>query len=411
MDAVGIIAEYNPLHNGHVHHMRQARLLTGADAAVVAMSGNYVQRGEPALIDKWTRTELALRAGADLVIEIPALFCLGDAGRYARAGVRLLEATGKVSRIAFGSETDDAEALSRIAGILSDHHDEIERRVKELRSTGLSYPGSRAAAFLEICEALAGDDDAERDVIMNDFLRLQRPNNILGIEYIKAMRTARPLAIRREGAGYSDPYDGSKQFQSASAIRQMALYGQDMESYVPEYTAGILDESHLTGPDLDKWFDTLRYAVLSTDADIIEDCPSGGEGLANLMKTAVNGAENWSAFIESIKSKRYTYTRLSRLCMQLILGITRSGYGMDGPEYIRVLGFNDKGRALLAEMRDEGSADLPVIINVNKSAGDLGEEANKLLRLDLHASDIYNLMTGTEMEKGSDRRHSPVIAG
>ncbi|MBE6026984.1 MAG: nucleotidyltransferase [Clostridiales bacterium] len=409
MRATGITAEYNPLHNGHVHHLEQARAVTGADAVVVAMSGDCVQRGEPAIMDKWIRTELALKSGADLVIEIPALFCLGNAGQYAEAGVRLLESTGKISHIAFGSESGNAEELIRIASFLKDRHDEIEKRAKELRGTGMSYPAARAAAFSEVRAAVKRTEASSDEEIGNELLALQSPNNILGIEYIKSMRSAKPVVIRRSGAGHHDPYDDNIRFQSASAIRKQVLNGQDVEACVPDHTAKALREAHLTGPDLDKWFDSLRYAVLSTDADVIEDCPSGGEGLANLMKSAVSGADCWSEFIEQIKSKRYTYTRLSRLCMQLLLGITRSRYIITEPGYIRVLGFTEKGRELLAEMRDDGSASLPVIINVNKSRDGLSQEEKALLDLDMRAADVYNLMTGKDMVSGSDHRRGPVI--
>ena len=409
MKACGIIAEYNPLHNGHVYHLEQARLLTGADAVVVAMSGDHVQRGEPAIIDKWTRTELALKSGADLVIEIPALFCLGNAGQYAGAGVRLLEATGKVSHIAFGSETDDAEPLKRIAETLRDKNAEIDSIILKMRDKGLSYPAARELAYAQMRAALKGTDPESDSEILGDRNLFDKPNAILAVEYIKAMRMAEPVVIHRKGAGYSDPYDENAAYQSASAIRTQTFDGLDAGRFVPECTAEALKKCHLTGPDRDKWFDALTYAVLSTDAEIIEDCPSGGEGLANLMKSSLGEANSWTSFIKKIKSKRYTYTRLSRLCMQLLLGITRSKYDISEPEYIRVLGTNEKGRKLLAEMRDDGSADLPVIINVNKSMGDLSEKAQKLLELDMHATDIYNLMTGADIREGSEHRHAPVI--
>ena len=409
MKAVGTVAEYNPLHNGHVYHLEQARLLTGADAVVAAMSGDFVQRGEPAIMDKWQRTEHALRGGADLVIEIPALFCLGNAGQYAEEGVRLLEATGKVSHIAFGSESGDAASLVRIAGTFRDHDDEIQDHIRSLRGKGYSYPAARALAYAKVRSAIKGSDLDKDPEILEDLKILEKSNDILGIEYIRAMMSAEPAVIRREGAGYSDPYDGSFPYQSSSALRTQTFAGNDVSGYVPPFTAEALKACHLTGPDRDGWFDALRYAVLSTDEDVIEDCPSAGEGLANLMKPALESAYSWTSFVRRMKSKRYTYTRLSRLCMQLLLGITRSKYDICGPEYIRVLGFNEKGRALLAEMRDNGSASLPVIINVNKSYGDLSDEAQKLLELDMHAADIYNLITGNDIGQGSDRRHAPVI--
>ena len=238
---------------------------------------------------------------------------------------------------------------------------------------------------------------------------IDKSNDILAIEYIKALNKAEPVVIHRKGAGYNDPHDETITYQSASAIRAQTLDGHDVGMYVPECTAEALSQCHLTGPDCDKWFDALTYAILSTDADMIEDCPSAGEGLANLLKSAISDADSWTSFIKRIKTKRYTYTRLSRLCIQLMLGITRSKYDISGPEYIRVLGFNEKGRTLLAEMRNDESAELPVIINVNKSSGQLNEKALRLLELDMHAADIYNLMTGMEIGKGSDHRHSPVI--
>ena len=409
LKAAGITAEYNPLHNGHVYHISETRRATGCDAVVVAMSGDYVQRGEPAIMDKWERAEHALRSGADLVIEIPALFCLGNAGQYADAAVRILEATGKVSHISFGSESGDADALKRIAGVLRDHDQEIEDAIRSLTKTGSSYPAARALAYSEVRAAEKGTDAKSDPEILCDVRILEKANDILAIEYIKAMKSAEPVVIQRQGAGYDDPFDDRIKYQSASALRNQNFAGHDVSEYVPEYTAESMKECHLTGPDLDGWFDALRYAILSTDAEIIEDCPSGGEGLASLLKTSAASSDSWTDLVKHIKSRRYTYTRLSRLCMQLVLGITRSRYDMGAPGYIRVLGFNDRGRELLAEIRDEESASLPVIINVNKSADSLNKESQELLKLDMHAADIYNLITKGEIGAYSDHRHTPVI--
>ncbi len=408
LKAAGITAEYNPLHNGHAFHIEETRRITGCDAVVVAMSGDYVQRGEPAVMDKWVRTGHALRSGADLVLEIPVLYCLGNAGQYAGAAVRILEATGKVKSISFGSESGDAGSLIRIARYFRDYESEIEESVRSVRGKGFSYPAARALAYSEVVSSVKGTDPDTDPEIINDIRLLDKANDILGIEYIKAMTAAEPVVIRREGAGYGDPYDEKTTYQSASALRTQLFAGRDISRYVPECTAESLISCHLTGPDRDKWFDALRYAVLSADAELIEDCPSGGEGLASLLKESAAYASSWTELVRHIKSKRYTYTRLSRLCMQLVLGISRSRYDIAMPEYIRVLGFNDRGRELLAEMRDDESADLPVIINVNKSAGSLNEKAAALLKLDMHAADIYNLMTKGEIGSLSDHIHSPV---
>ena len=409
LKAAGITAEYNPLHNGHVYHIGETRRVTGCDAVVVAMSGDYVQRGEPAIMDKWVRTEHALRSGADLVLEIPVLFCLGNAGQYASAAVKILEATGKVSHISFGSESGDGEALVRIAKVFRDNGSEIEAAIRSIRGKGFSYPVARALAYSEVMADKKGTDPDSDPEILNDIQILNKANDILAVEYIRAMRNAEPAVIHREGAGYGEPLDERMVYQSASALRTQVLEGVDISGYVPGSAADALKTCHLTGPDQDGWFDFLRYAVLSTDTEVIEDCPSGGEGLASLLKTGAVSAESWTALIRQIKSKRYTYTRLSRLCMQLVLGISRSRYDISGPGYIRVLGFSERGRELLAEMRDEGSASLPVIINVNKSHESLDREAAKLLQLDMHAADIYNLITKGGIGPCSDHRHPPVI--
>ncbi len=409
LKAAGITAEYNPLHNGHVYHIKETRRITGCDAVVVAMSGDFVQRGEPAFMDKWVRTRHALLSGADLVLEIPAFFCLGNAGQYADAAVKILEATGRVSHISFGSESGDAGTLKKAAETLKENGPEITERIRSMKNTGFSYPAARALAYSELKASANGagslSDDgapqyAELPVLAND---------ILAVEYIKALNSAEPVVIKRRGGSYDAGFDAGAEYQSSSAVRSRILAGNDVSEYVPGCTAESLKECHLTGTDLDGWFDILRYAVLSAGRDQIEDCPSGEEGLAFLLKSGAACAESWTDLVSRIKSKRYTYTRISRLCMQLVLGMSRSRYGNCSPGYIRVLGFNDCGRALLAEMRNEGCAELPVIINVNKSAEGLDESAASLLRLDIHAADIYNLVTKGEVGSCSDHLHPPVM--
>ena len=422
MKATGITAEYNPLHNGHVYHMDKARTLTGADAVVVAMSGDFVQRGEPAMLDKWKRTELALRGGADLVIEIPALYCLGNAGQYASAGVKLLEALGCDS-VAFGSECGDTGLLAEIAGFLVISADEISSEVQELRTSGLSYPAARSKAYEKVrrqymqdkCENAGTDAGADagavEEILQKELKVLESSNDILSLEYILAMEKAAPVAIKREGAGYSDPYDIRFDYQSATALRTQLFSGHDISKYVPECTAEMLTSgAHLTGPDRDKWFDLLRYAVMSTPAEIIEDCPSGGEGLSNLMKSEIMRAESWTQFARLVKSRRYTFTRIMRLCSQVLLGITRQGFDTSGgPEYVRVLGFTSRGRELLSEVRKNESATLPVITNISKEKQLLGEQGLKQLEMDIHASDLYNLATGADISTESDYRKIPVM--
>lgn len=395
MKATGITAEYNPLHNGHVYHMEETRRLTGCDAVVVAMSGDFVQRGEPAVADKWARARTALGAGADLVIEIPALFSLGDAGRYASAGVSLLEALGCDS-ISFGSESGDTGELVRTAEFIKSNRERISDTVSELSTEGMSYPAARTEAVNRLGGGVKLPDT---------------PNDVLALEYVMNMKDAVPVAVKRSGAGYNDGLKDSEGYQSATAIRELLREGKGQidgicSKCVPDASLEMLADARLTFPD--EWTDILRYSVMSMSADEIEDCPSGGEGLGNLLKKAVMECDTWDGIISAVKSKRYTYTRISRLCMQVILGISRSKFTPEKPLYIRVLGFNEKGRRLLSEIKKKGTCPLPVITNINRESGLLDAEAFDMLGLDIYASDIYNLVTGRDTHTFSDHRMSPV---
>lgn len=401
MKITGITAEYNPLHNGHIWHLEQARELTGCDAVAVAMSGDFVQRGEAAVADKWTRAELALRSGADLVVEIPALFCLGNAFQYSAASVAILEALG-CSRIAFGSESGELETIVRVAGVLRDHHDEIAEGISSLVREGKSYPAARAEVYWRIRSSSddAADIDAELAVMSN-------PNDILALEYILNMRRAEPAAIKRRGAGHDSHAEEEKGLRSASALRSMIMAGEDISAYVPECTAEAF-----RGPVPDAGAECaklLRYAVMSSSPELTDDCPSGGEGLGFLLKDAVKQYSSLDDIIKTVKSKRYTYSRISRLCMQLILGITREKYPYTEPSYIRVLGFNDKGREILSAHKHREDAEIPLITNINKEAGGLDADSLRLLGLDVHAADIFNLIRGDDVSARSDHKMKPVM--
>ena len=386
MKASGITAEFDPLHDGHAYLMEETRRLTGCDALVVAMSGDFVQRGEPAVTDKWARTEAALRTGADLIVEIPTLFCLGNASQYASAAVRILEECG-CSVIAFGSESGDIDSIGRAAGYIRENRRAIEEGINALVPEGLSWPAARARVFKE----LSGCDIPGSS------------NDILGLEYVLCMEKALPVAVKRTDA------------LSASEIRSILSKNRgrreaalrELEGSMPEASSDALERSALTFPD--EWTKVLRYAVMSSDASAIEDCPSGGEGLANLLADTASSEDSFEGIISSVKSRRYTYTRISRLCMQTILGITRSRYPYGSPGYIRVLGFTGKGRKLLAEIKGREGRGLPVITNINKEAGLLDEAAADMLSLDVHAADIYSLMTGRDAAEYSDHVRKPVM--
>ena len=405
MKAVGIIAEYNPLHNGHVYHIKEAKKIAGSDVVVVAMSGDYVQRGEPAILDKWERARLAIENGVDIVMEIPVYYCLGNAKQYGAAGVFLLESLGNVTHLAFGSETGNINKLRRIANNLRKNASDIEREIKLFSKEGLSYPKARAAAYAKVC-AYNNAEYTPEDISM-DVSILEGSNDILALEYIMACDEIEPIAITRIGAGYHDSVDEIRLFQSATGIRKIVKEGKDIESYVPANTVSVLNNSISTYPD--KWLDLLKFCVLTASADKIDRCPSGGEGIGNRMKAVIADATTWDGFVRAVKSKRYTYTRISRLCMQLILDIDRKKYERCIPAYIRILGLSDKGRDMLSEVKKNKKNKLPVITNINKEFEEVGVVGNLLVNLDVHAADIYNLTTGRDISANSDHRVTPII--
>lgn len=392
MNAVGIIAEYNPLHNGHIYHIEEAREIAGSDAVVVAMSGDYVQRGEPAILSKWERTRLALINGADLVVEIPTLFCLGNAAQYAKAGVAMLESMLPVRYLSFGSESGNVDSLLLTAVNMDRAASEIEEGISKLIKEGVSYPAARARVYKELFP------DAE-DLP-------ESPNDVLALEYVRASSRLEHLAVKRKGAAYNDN-SSNDIFMSASGIREAVMSDESVIKYVPLDTAISLQESIITNPD--KWVNTFKYAVISMDAEDIDRCPSGGEGLGNKIKSVINDFDDWNALIEAVKSKRYTYTRISRLFMQIILGIDRNKYISDMPQYLRILGMNDTGRELVKEMKNNELCDLPLITNINKQMDLLSDEGTKQLELDIHCADVYNLVTGRNQVECSDYRTKPIL--
>ena len=409
MKSAAVVAEFNPLHNGHEYIINETRRLTGCESVIVAMSGNFVQRGEPAIVDKWTRAEMAIKAGADLVVEIPTVFCLGNASQYAAGGVALLEALNKYIYICCGSESADGECLNNLSVFIQDNKIEIESIISAKIKEGMSYPSAREYAILTLMK--------DRGTSSKDINRakhiLKKPNDILALEYLMAARSSEIMFAERKGAGYDDEFSNEAEYQSAGAIRNLIYErgvndASDMLSpYLPHSALELLARSELSFSQ--SYTDVLRYAALSMTADEIDDCPSGGEGLGNLIKEAALKYDNWEEIIKHCKSKRYTYTRISRLCMQIILGIKRSEYNYTRPEYIRVLGSSEKGRKLLAYIKKNEEASLPVITNINKSKDKLSRDALKMLELDVKASDVYNLVLGRDSINYSDYRMKPII--
>ena len=401
MKVLGIVAEYNPLHNGHLYHINKAKQETGADAVIVALSGDYVQRGELAVTNKWVRAESAIKNGIDAVFEIPVYACLGNASVYASTAIKLLSATGFIDVISFGSESGNLEKLTEIASNLDDIR--IGERINELSKDGHSYPKARLIAY----EELFGDSSNEI---------LSRPNDTLALEYIKANAALKNSnivlhTVKRESSGYSAAFDNRMKFQSASGIRKAIRNDIDVSDFMPRDSLNYMNHKSAAIRDRidENLFNLVRYALLNLSSDEIDEFPQGGEGIGSKLLDAINKCKSADELIMAAKSKRYTYTRISRLLMQIVLGIKRAEFdGMD-PGYLRLLAANEMGRKLVRMAKNEELNMLPILTNINREAQNLPIFAKNQLLLDIKAADTYNIVAMNDMYKESDRVKSPIM--
>ncbi len=379
MKSVGVIVEYNPFHNGHKFHLDQARKQSNADVVIAVMSGNFLQRGEPALVSKWARTEMALNGGADLVFELPYFFATQNADIFATGSVKLLAAANCHS-LCFGSESGDIHTFTETLNFLSEKNDEFQDKVKEYSSQGLSYPKALSLSF----EALSPD---------NHLLDLSKPNNILGLQYVTAIQKEKlsitPLTIIRKNANYHDEHFASASIASATSIRK-SLFSQngsleEIHSYLPPTTYDLLQKYKHEYRQFHSWEDywhLLKYKLLLSSTEELRGIHEVEEGLENRLKQVALKANSFHDFMKQIKTKRYTWTRLQRVCLHILMNTKREEMNnIAAPKYLRLLGMSEIGREYLR--REKKNLQLPVIskLSINK----------EMLEQDIRASRLYAL--------------------
>ncbi len=393
---IGIVCEYNPFHNGHAFLIGRARQALGGEEAVVcAMSGDFVQRGEAAVYSKFARAEAACRSGADLVLELPLPWCLSSAEGFARGAVGLLAAFG-VQRLAFGSETGDLQTLEELAQALlgANTQEEIKALLKE--EPQLSY----AAARQSVMERRLGEKGS----------LLKNPNDILGVEYCKAIYDLRlplePLAFRRVGSEHDG--EGSPGLRSASAIRRLLLSGREIGGEVPKTALAVYENERRLGREIrDKR--ELETAIMSRlrffDEKYYRALPDAGDGLAERLYRAVRREAGYDAVLASARSKRYPLARIRRLCLCACLGV-KAGMNEGTPPYARVLAANARGRELLRERSGKGA--LPILTRP-AAVSQLSGDCQSLFALGADAHDFYVLAYpgAEERRPGMDWRTSP----
>ncbi len=403
MKVVGIIAEYNPFHNGHKYQIDALKEKTGADYCIIAMSGNFLQRGLPALCDKYTRTRMALSCGADLVLELPCTWATASAEYFAHGGVALLKNTGIVTHLGFGAEAENLESLLVISSILRDEPNEYKTALSEELKAGNAFPTARKNALSLVFSRMDTNHLTEEKL----YSLLDMPNNILALEYLKALPDSiTPVMIQRKGAGYHDTKIAGE-FSSATAIRSSifttmndtldtntSILSRQLEANVPAPVISILQDclNKKAFMDTNDLSDIVGYRLLSLASDGYQDYADSNNELSNKILKNLNQYIDFEDFCQSLKTKNLTYTRISRLLLHILLNIKQEDYlkgkALGYSPYLRILGFRKDATELLSAIKEE--ATVPLISKVADAASYLSPEAYALFEKDLYASAIYN---------------------
>jgi predicted nucleotidyltransferase len=400
MKIAAIIAEYNPLHNGHLFQIEKTKEITGCDAIICIMSGNFVQRGEPALIDKWKRTEMALSCGIDLVLELPVIYSLSSAEFFAHGAVTILHKLGIVDSICFGSESGDINILMDMAKVLVEEPHEYKLLLKENLSKGVPFATARSRALISYFK--------EEQYIETLETLLSSSNNILGIEYCKSLirnnSTIIPYTIKRLGGTYTSK-ELDKVFSSATSIRETLksnIAVEALREHMPESSYFIIEELSqnfcLTFPH--HIYPYLRYKLLQNPRST-EKLPDAGEGLSNRIYKSIAQTCCLDELISKIKTKRYTQTRINRVLCQLFTGFDLYPTELlrkESPEYARILGFNKVGTEVLRMIKNRGSLNMYTKIPTLTSP---------MLQLDILSTRMYSLIN-THVSSDSDYKIGPI---
>lgn len=392
MKVVGIVVEYNPLHNGHQYHFEEAKRVTNADAVVAVMSGNFLQRGEPAIVNKWARTQMALEMGVDLVLELPVTYSSQNAELFAHGAISILDATGVVDALCFGSESGDVEWMKSLSATLAEEPASFKKHLRASLQKGISYPRAYGQAVQQWIQGEAKHSSSAQP----EPVPVHQPNNILGINYLIALHRLRsliqPYTIIRQKAGYHQQNITDTRIASATAIRQLLFEEKNLPgiaAYVPSFTLKLLQNEWDTGRgpiSFESFCLPLFHTILTQSVSGLRKFYECTEGLEYRLYKEIRQSKSVNQLIEQVKSKRYTWNRIQRLMLNVLLNRTQEDIQAlriwDGPRYIRVLGFNSTGQKLLHSMKKK--AKTPVITKVMR-------EPDPMLAWDIRASEIYSL--------------------
>ena len=379
---IGIIAEYNPFHNGHLYQIQKAKELTGADTVIAVMSGNFTQRGDTSLINKFEKAKTALQNEVDMVIELPTIYSISSAENFALGGIKILNEIGDIDYLVFGIEEDNLQELQAIADVLANEDNEFKRNIKEELDKGNSYPKAREIALKKVLSS----ENVENI--------MQKPNNILAIEYLKALKTTnskiKPFAIKRKNAMHNDE-NINENYASGTYIRKLFIENNfnEIRKVVPKCTYERLLELKNQGnyvTSINDFSDIVIYKIRTMTKEEISQIAEVNEGLENSIKLASTTCKTIDEIVEKVSTKRYTKTRISRILTYILLDITKSEMeqSKNANQYIRVLGINKKCEGILKTINYD-----KLITSLKKFEENNGE--NQLLNIDKKATEIYTI--------------------
>ena len=392
---LGIIAEYNPFHMGHALHLEEARRISGADTVVCVMSGNFAQRGEPALVEKYIRAEAAVRSGIDLVIELPFVYATTGAENFAKGAVKLLSGIG-IDAISFGSESKDKGKLEQLAKIFADETPELSKAILIDLKLGLSYPVARQNAV----RSVYGEEIAAI---------LDNPNDILAIEYLKQLyllgevgKNIEVFPVKRIGPA-PDGIEGD--IAGATAIRDILLQDtkksrKEAFSYMPKTSVAVYKKVKKF-TFMDDMFDAFQYSIFNMDQNEVSSISGVREGLENKLIAASEKEKTTGELILEVKSKRYTQTRIQRIVLHTAIGLTKADVESAMNERIcsKILGFNDKGSALLKKIKKSAGDESPVLISHVKRHKNELKKSNIMIKYEIKAEKLYELISNGNLVK------------
>lgn len=402
MIVTGIIAEYNPFHNGHAYQIKQARQITRADYVVVVMSGDYVQRGTPAIMEKHLRAKMALEHGADLVLELPVRFSTASARDFARGAVTILHDLGVVNYLCFGSEHGEITPFLRIAELLEQEPAVFQETIKKELKKGASYPAAHQKALLVSSRQLGLFDDRE-DFPFDDFL--EGPNNTLGIEYVRALQALNSSTIPCTVARTSNNYHSIEtdySFASATAIRHLLFHKtpKALNGLVPEDLIPVLMEAQRGGSLIteDDYSLLLKYVLMQNTPQSLADYLDFPISLANRAANTIQDFCSFSQFAEMLKTREITRVRINRALLHAVLQL---GQTASPPSFIRMLGFRKEAAELLKAIKNSGSR---MVI------GKLADAPLETYREDLFASNLYHSVLAMKIGNAApDERSIPLV--